>query len=108
MDRKIELMFKTKPMLMRKPVSVHKIIFPVDSYSEIISELKKYKSQRFHENYLVNSLFNFHMHNDDHILLVKLKNEAVSLCICRVLGVELYYKLRCSMLSNSSYVCCYI
>ena len=108
MDRKIELMFKTKPMLMRKPVSVHKFDIPVNNYKEIISELKKYKSRRFHENYLVNALFNFHMTDDNHILLVKLKDEALSLCICRVLGLELYYKLSSSMLSNSSYVCCYI
>ncbi len=108
MDKKIELMFKTKPMLMRKPVSMHKFNFPINNYEEIISELKKYKSQRFHENYLVNSLFNFHLTDDNHILLVKLKGQVNSQCISRVLGCELYYKLWLGKLSNSSYVCCYI
>ena len=107
MDRKIELMFKTKPMLMRGAKSVHKINFPVDGYSQIISELKRYKRVGSHENYLINSLFNFHMTDDNHILLVKLKNEVSSLCICRVLGLELLYYLG-SLSVGSSYVGCYI
>ena len=108
MDRKIELMFKTKPMLMRKPVSVHKFDFPVNNYKEVISELKKYKERGFHENHFVNSMFNFHMNDDNHILLIKLKDAVYSVCLSRVLGCELYYKMYIGIGKSSSYVCCYI
>ncbi len=113
MDKKIELLFKSKPMLMREPKSVHKLNFPINGYSEIMSELKNYKKDRFHKNYLINSLFSFHMDNDNHILLVKLKDEVISLCICRVSGCELFYYLGVgvgvgSLLCDVSYVGCYI
>ena len=107
MDRKIELMFKTKPMLMRPPKSLHKINFPVSDYSEVISALRKYERIGFHENYMINSMFNFHLNDDNHVLLISLKNKNKSLCVCRVCGVELLYYV--GMLGvGLGYICCYV
>tara|TARA_X000000368_G_C23010274_1_gene703156 strand:- start:69 stop:392 length:324 start_codon:yes stop_codon:yes gene_type:complete len=107
MDRKIELMFKTKPMLMRPPKSLHKINFPVSDYSEVISALRKYERTGFHENYIINSMFNFHFNDKNHVILVSLKNQNKSLCVCRVLGVDLLYYVGES-LCGLGYIICYV
>ena len=51
MDRKIGVMFKTKANVDAKTKYRDcKLDIPVNNYKEIISESKKYKSRRFHEN----------------------------------------------------------
>ena len=79
MDRKI------KNLLMKQCSMIEKIDLCVESYQDVIDLWIKYKNNKINiSDYLIESAFNFHKSNTDHIILYHSNNQDSTLLMCKI------------------------
>jgi hypothetical protein len=111
---KLRKLIFIKNKLTRPPINIFCIKDSVDSYEKVIEIWKKFKLSPTNENYEIYSIFTFHLHHDNHVIMYHSKDKENSLIMCKMNNKYFHNILpyleinnKMILLKKTNFVACY-